>query len=142
MGDIDEETALQTRVRLLATRDRWNYDASDRYVYVAQRGGGWTQKHKGHVTDVATCFCRASAKAFCIKHQRPRQKGFTFTAYGGEENCNMLAREWASKGGYFVRLFLDAGKADDFIFSEEMLSSSLPTEEWLEWAISLDNESE
>ena len=87
--------------------------------------------------DAATMYSRKVAKRWCDKFQFRKQKGFSFTTHG-LEGANMLAREWASRADYFYRIWVEAGCEEEFRYSEEQLSSYVPSEEYVVWASTLD----
>ena len=134
--DLDENMAIDIRRRLLERRAAWERDFSDMFFFVRIQGGGWTQRFKGSVVDCATMFARSASKDFCDIYALPKQKGFMYSRYT-EEGANMLAWEWARRCSFFFELWRDSGADYAYQFSDEELDSYTSDEEFLDWALTL-----
>ena len=65
--------------------------------------------------------------------------GFYFAAYG-EEEANILAREWAVRSDHFYQLWLERWGSMAYHFTPEDLESYVPGGDWLEFACNeIDN---
>ena len=111
----------------------------DLYFYVRITGGKWTHEHLGKVYDTATMFARACTKPWCDRFRWNKQKGFGFTAHGGEEAATMLAHEWQGRGDHFYKLFLaGGGDLETFRYTDADLDSYQSSESFINWAADQD----
>ena len=134
----DEEFAKEVQKELDAKRDEWTSDLPDENFYVHIAGGGWTKEVKGVVTDQAICFARAHVAQFCGAYKWPRQRGFMFNKFLGEENAIKLAEGWQERGHHFYALWkAESGGDLKFQFSDEQLDSFEHPVAWLDWALSI-----
>ena len=51
-----------------------------------------------------------------------------------------MAKAWSRKGNFFCSLWASSDFAEDFTFSQEVLSSYVDSEEFLDWILSIDIE--
>ena len=65
---------------------------------------------------------------------------FALAKFDGENNTHMLARGWVEKLSFFYRVWKIKGQphAD---FTADEVRAFVETDEWLRWAIALDNDS-
>jgi hypothetical protein len=138
----DSEELAELMDELAKDRVEWAWDdeATQIHFYVHQRGGVSTAKQKGVALDGASANCRSHVSAWCISWNWPRQPTFAFSVHT-KEGANELAKEWCRKGHYFFESFLDAESPDEFDFTD-LQATYAPSEEFMDWALSIDLESD
>ena len=102
-------------------------------------GGGWTALHVGRGYDRCAVKSRACTAAFTKAFTWTTQKSFSLTTYEGEENAVMLAKGCCHRAHFFYEQWKAHGKPLDFDFNS-VVHAYLEFEEWIDWAMRLDNE--
>jgi len=112
-------------------RDAYADGEDETWFYVHHFGGEWTMDFKGVAVDRVGTLARAGvARAWCLAHDWPRQKSYTYAKFGIEE-ANMLAREVRRRASFFFRVwFLADG---DFNYEKEHLDAYEESYEWIAW---------
>jgi len=136
MTEIDEEHARAVTQELLLKRDEWISELPDENFYIHLPGGRWTKENKRVISDQAICYGRAHTATFTRTYQWPRQKGFAFNKFSGEENSNALAQAWQDKGHFYYTLWMEEAKGDEhFQFTDDHVDLYQPRKEFLDWAL-------
>ena len=138
--DFDERAYERVMDELEKVRLEWAFDDETvtENFYTHQAGGQWTARFRGALADVADMKARAHVHGFCTMFQWPRMKRFHYSAHG-ELGANRLAQEWARKGDFFYRKWVDSAGAETFADKEaHVYVESL---ELLEWAVEVDVDS-
>ena len=123
---------------LLDKRNAWISPVPDENFYVHLPGGIWTKQMKHVVSDQAICYARAHVARFCATYDWPRQSGFAYNKFAGEENANKLAQGWQERGHHFFEIWMAESHGDtNFRFTPEELTSHTHSKEWLDWALAV-----
>ena len=109
------------------------------FFYAHHRGDRWTLEATGAGTDIATSYARENAHEFCLKFKWPKQRGFTYSVYGGPENSNFLANEMSRKGNHFCCVWHAESCREDFCFTA--VHAPCDDFDFAKWASDLDVES-
>jgi hypothetical protein len=136
VGDIDVSSMLgAARARL----EDLDSDVS-RHFYVKVLGGGSTLRVVGMVYDRVAVRYRAHVAPFVVKFKFCTQQSFSMAAHGSELNAKELAAGCAARATYFYEVWLEQGCPDEIDFKtfEAGFTESF---EWLDWASTLDVES-
>lgn len=107
------------------------------HFYYRIMGGKWTEKHKSKVADACGTFARSHAQVWSRLFKWPTQKSFAFSKYGERDSIN-LAKEWSRRGNFFCQLWYDEDAPADFAYTDEQLQTYQESEGFLDWATSID----
>lgn len=122
-----------------ATKDAFASEAVDIFFHVRPLLGKWTKEHKGVLCDALGAFARKGpATDWCKRYKFPRQCALYFSKYDGDA-CKMLCAEYCRRGHFFFNQFLEGCDGDgNFDYTPGHLDSYEETEEWLDFACSID----
>ena len=97
-------------------------------------------ERKGVLDDSAACFARKKPAVlrFCELYGFPKQKTYSYRAYGGLEDPNQLVREWQRKGHYFCSLWHVEHCSEEYEFTDEDISGYADSLEFYNWLCNMD----
>ena len=117
-------------------RKMWSWEDQDTMsFYTRVLGGEWTKSHKGTNSDSIGAYARQHAKVWCDAFGFPKQRVFTFNAYG-EPACVQLAREVCRRGEFWYNMWLDSSD-DDFVYEQGDIDSYPENIDFVQFALAL-----
>ena len=112
--------------------DRERVDDPEEFFYRRILGGKFCARNRGVVANSICGFPRAGLPLdWCKTYEFPLQMACHFRQYHGQENCEMLTREYCRRGSFFFRLWLEAGASHDFEYDEFQKDSYEEDETWI-----------